>query len=92
MLFDIADCPDDLHRLMAFLRDGCSAKLDYLSANGLLSLNNDGARVGSGGFGWIDELLEADVVDQILAPLGVSWLAWRSSAPDSASDRPAKLN
>jgi len=30
MLFDIADCPDDLHRLMAFLRDGCSAKLDYL--------------------------------------------------------------
>ncbi|MFH1614308.1 MAG: hypothetical protein ABIG61_04390 [Planctomycetota bacterium] len=32
------------------------AKLDFLEKNGLLSLNNDGNYVGSGGFGWTDEL------------------------------------
>ncbi len=31
-------------------------KLDYLEQNGLLSLNNDGTYVGSGGFGYTDEL------------------------------------
>jgi hypothetical protein len=31
-------------------------KLDYLEANDLLSLNNDGTYVGSGGYGYTDEL------------------------------------
>ena len=30
MMFDMVDRPDDLHRLMAFLRDGHLAKLDFL--------------------------------------------------------------
>jgi hypothetical protein len=54
------DCPEDLHRLMAFLRDGHLAKLDFLEENGLLSLNNDGTYVGSGGFGWTHELPQPD--------------------------------
>jgi hypothetical protein len=41
---------------MAFLRDGHLARLDLLEENGLLSLNNDGTYVGSGGFGWSREL------------------------------------
>lgn len=56
LMYDMIDQPADLHRLMAFVRDGSLAKLDFLEQNGLLSLNNDGAYVGSGGFGWTDEL------------------------------------
>jgi len=55
-MFDFYDHPDELHRLMAFLRDGHIAKLDFLESNGLLSLNNDGTYVGSGGFGYTHEL------------------------------------
>jgi hypothetical protein len=56
MMFDMLDHPDELHAVMAFLRDGTLARLDHLERNGLLSLNNDGAYVGSGGFGWTHEL------------------------------------
>ncbi len=59
-IYDLVDYPDELHRLMAFLRDGYLARLDFLEQNGLLSLNNDGTYVGSGGFGWTDELPQPD--------------------------------
>ena len=59
-MMDMVDEPDGLHRLMAFLRDGTLARLDALESQGLLSLNNDGAYVGSGGFGWTHELPRAD--------------------------------
>jgi hypothetical protein len=60
IMYDMVDCPDELHRLMAFLRDGHKARLDFLEQNGLLFLNNDGTYVGSGGFGWTDELPQPD--------------------------------
>jgi hypothetical protein len=60
MMYDMLDHPDELHRLMGFLRDGHLAKLDFLEAHDLLSLNNDGTYVGSGGFGWSHELPQAD--------------------------------
>jgi hypothetical protein len=56
LMLDMVDEPDHLHAVMAFLRDGTLAKLDFLESNGLLCLNNDGTYVGSGGFGWSDEL------------------------------------
>jgi hypothetical protein len=56
VLYDMIDNPDGLHRLMAFLRDENLAKLDFLEANGLLSLNNGGDFVGTGGYGWSDDL------------------------------------
>jgi hypothetical protein len=56
IMYDMVDQPEALHRTMAFLRDGHLAKLEYLEQNGLLSLNNDGTYVGSGGFGWTREL------------------------------------
>ena len=55
-LYDMIDNPGGLHRLMAFLRDENLAKLDFLEANGLLSLNNGGDFIGTGGYGWSDEL------------------------------------
>jgi hypothetical protein len=60
IMYDMVDCPDDLHRLMAFLRDGHAARVDFLEKNGLLFLNNDGSYVGSGGFGWTHELPQPD--------------------------------
>ena len=60
IMFDCFDHPEDLKRLMAFLRDGHMAKIDFLEKNGLLSLNNDGTYVGSGGFGWTNELPQDD--------------------------------
>ena len=60
IMFDVYDNPDGLHALMAFLRDGHLAKLQYLEDNNLLSLNNDSTYVGSGGFGWTDELPRDD--------------------------------
>jgi len=56
IMFDAYDYPDELHQLMGVLRDGTLAKLDFLEKNGLLSMNNDGTYVGSGGFGYTGEL------------------------------------
>ncbi len=60
MMYDMLDYPEGLHQLIAFLRDGHLRKLDFLEQNGLLSLNNDSTYVGSGGFGWSDELPQPD--------------------------------
>jgi len=60
MMYDMFDHPGELHQLIAFLRDGHLAKLDFLEQNGLFSLNNDGTYVGSGGFSWTHELPQPD--------------------------------
>ncbi|MCP4165980.1 MAG: hypothetical protein GY759_08830 [Chloroflexi bacterium] len=58
MMYDLIDNPAFVHRIMAFMRDGTMALLDYLESEELLSLNNDGTYVGSGGLGWSRELPE----------------------------------
>jgi len=65
VMYDMFDHPDELQRLLAFLRDGHLAKLDFLEENNLLSLNNDGTYVGSGGFGWTKELPKDDFNGQV---------------------------
>ena len=55
-MFDMYDYPDELHKLMGILRDGHLAKLDFLEKNALLPDNTDGTYVGSGGFGWTNQL------------------------------------
>ncbi len=60
VMMDFYDHPAELHRLMGILRDGHLAKLDFLEAQGLLSLNNDNTYVGSGGFGFTHELPQPD--------------------------------
>lgn len=60
VMLDMYDHPQELHKLMAFLRDGHLAKLDFLEKHNLLSLNNDGTYVGSGGFGYTHELPRKD--------------------------------
>lgn len=59
IMFDIVDNPKVVHRLMKILKDGSLAKLDFLEKNDLLSLNLD-SYVGSGGFGYTNELPAKD--------------------------------
>jgi hypothetical protein len=60
MMYDMMDHPEGLHKLITFLRDGHLHKLDFLEKNNLLSLNNDNTYVGSGGFGWSQDLPHPD--------------------------------
>ena len=55
IMLDMLDKPDLIHQLMSILSDGTLKKIDYLEENNLLSLNTD-TYVGSGGFGYTDEL------------------------------------
>ncbi len=56
MYTDYYDYPDELKQLFSIISKGFMSKLDCLEANNLLSLNNDGTYVGSGGYGYTDEL------------------------------------
>lgn len=60
MFTDFRDYPDELRHLFATITEGYMRKLDYLETNNLLSLNNDGTYVGSGGYGYTDELPQPD--------------------------------
>jgi len=55
-MFDLAENPAFVHRMMATLRDGTLAMVEALEEAGLLGQNWDGTYVGSGGYGWSDEL------------------------------------
>ncbi len=67
MLCDFIENRDGLKALLAIISRGHLDKLDYLESQGLLSLNNDGAYVGSGGFGFSDELPAADFAGRVRA-------------------------
>ncbi len=60
IMLDMVDNPTLIHTLMSILRDGTLRLLEYLEREGLLSLNNDGSYVGSGGLGWCTELPQPD--------------------------------
>ena len=51
-MYDLVLQPDNMHRVMAFIRDGLMLLIDYVEANDLLYLNNDESYVGSGGLGF----------------------------------------
>ena len=55
-MFDLAERPEFVHRMMATLRDGTLAMIAALEHAGLLGSNWDGTYVGSGGYGWTEEL------------------------------------
>lgn len=56
LLYDFYDYPDELHRLMRFWSDGAMSYLDWLVDNNLVSTNVGNVYIGSGGFGFTDEL------------------------------------
>jgi hypothetical protein len=60
MMMDMMIYPDEVHRMMAFLRESKLHMLDFLEKNNLLVLNTGGTYVGSGGFGWTSQLPQPD--------------------------------
>jgi hypothetical protein len=60
MFYDFIDHPDEVKALLDLLSRGILGKLDYLEKEGLLSLNSDGTYVGSGGYGFTEELPQDD--------------------------------
>jgi len=56
LMLDVLMYPDWVHNLMDFLCKSFHKRLDFLESNKLLSLNTEGTYVGSGGFGWTDQL------------------------------------
>jgi len=56
LMYDFYDYPDELHALLAFLRDERMYMLDFLERENLLTPNNAGEFLGTGGYGWCDEL------------------------------------
>ncbi len=56
LLMDFASDPDHAAELLSFISNANMKKLDFLEAEGLLSINSDGTYVGSGGWGYSDEL------------------------------------
>ena len=60
MLYDFVDRPDQLKELLSIISRGQLDRLDHLETHNLLSLNSDGTYVGSGGYGFTDQLPQAD--------------------------------
>jgi hypothetical protein len=65
MLCDFIEYPDELKELFSIISRGRLDKLDYLEANHLLGLNNGGEYVGSGGYGFSDQLPQRDMNDHV---------------------------
>lgn len=56
LMMDLILEPDKVHDIMKLLSNGYLKRLDWLTQNGLLASNTEGTYVGSGGFGWTNEL------------------------------------
>lgn len=56
LMLAMFDNPDGLHRVMRFLCDDFHAHLDWMTAEGLLTLNNQSDYVGSGSCGYVSDL------------------------------------
>ncbi len=73
MLYAMADNPDGLHALMAFLRDDHLNALNWHEAQGLLYVNNRDDYFGSGGCGYTNDLPGAGHVSGQPARLKDTW-------------------
>jgi len=65
MFFDFIDHPDEVKELLDLISRGFLQKLNFLEREGLLSLNNDGTYVGSGGYGFTEELPQPDFTSTV---------------------------
>ena len=63
IMYDMIDNADLIHGLMGKLQKGTINKLDYLEKNNLLS-SNSLSYVGSGGFGYTNDLPSADSIEK----------------------------
>jgi hypothetical protein len=73
LMWAMYDQPEDLHRLMAFLRDDAMHYITWCESEGLLCSNDGADGVGSGGFGAIDGLRAGGPEYQRPATLDQRW-------------------
>ncbi len=57
---DMVERPDWVHRVLNFMTECKIEELKFYQENGLLSLNNGNHYIGSGGFGFTDQLPQPD--------------------------------
>jgi len=55
-MVDLVERPELVNAAVARVVDACLVELDQMAALDLLELNNDNTRIGSGGYGYTDEL------------------------------------
>lgn len=67
------DDPDNLHRLMAWMRDEHLNYINWFETEGLLTLKNEDDYVGSGGFAYTQELPQKDWKEGQLVRLKDIW-------------------
>jgi len=67
LMMDFIEQPDGAKALLSLISQGYLQKLDYLEQHGLLSLNSDGTYVGSGGYGFTDQLPQSDYAGRVRA-------------------------
>ena len=58
---DLAIEPENVHKLMELLCGGTLKRLDFLQEKGLLATNTGGTYVGSGGFGFTEQLPQNEI-------------------------------
>jgi hypothetical protein len=63
LMMDLVLEPRNVHATMKLLSDGYLKRLSWLEQSGYLASNNEGTYVGSGGFGWTNELPKAGDID-----------------------------
>jgi hypothetical protein len=60
MFMDLVERPEWVHAALERITAGWLSNLEQLEALGVLSLGNGNTRLGSGGYGWTDELPQPD--------------------------------
>ncbi len=60
MYTDLLDRPQWIHAALERITAGCMSSLEQMERLNLLSLGNGNTRLGSGGYGWSDELPQSD--------------------------------
>lgn len=63
LMMDLILHPEWVHKMMRFLTDGNLKRLRFLEDNGLLYSNSNETPIGSGGFGYCNELQTVPVID-----------------------------
>ncbi len=75
MMMLFYDNPGLIHAVNKKIAKGYEKKINFLTENNLLSLNNDGTYVGSGGLGYCDELPAEDFSGTQVRPADIWVLA-----------------
>ena len=67
MMIDMYEHPKELHRVMEVLHQDAMNRIDFFESHNLLTPNNRGEYIASGGFGWNRDMLDGDFDGRVMA-------------------------